>query len=282
MMKKLVFLIALLITNLTLGQSLFVKSDNLSKSQYLDEEKNEINIIVNGDTIAGKYLKKELKNDYKNDYLLLNSGNFSYLITLELWTIKEIKKIKSKYDLNKIFKFFRKDKLEKKVEIVDTHGEIELISIGSLNRKIKERKRKKEKEELKVKREKEEKVKSEEESEKFLKNTKLNEYTGVYEIKVSRFDGTDYSDYEVRGKIFITENGVSFKINDLYNMEDLRVYYNKASSKKGDEGVFTCSIQGEDGIVVLIINEDKKTGAVTTSRYSNNTTTTFKIKNYIK
>jgi len=276
-MKFITFLLLLLFTyNNALSQDYYVKTDDLSKEQYIDETKNIINIVVDENAISGEYLQADYLDDYTRDYLIIKDREYYYIITRHLkYTIEEIVKIKTNYDIDRILKYIEKEKLYKKVDVVAKYGEIKLISSNALNKKIEEKERQKQYKE-------EQRLLEKEKEEKFIKFTKLDDYIGTYIVKISKVDSQNYLDYDIKGKLFVTEKGISIKFPDVYGMNDLRVYYDKTTRyDENSEGSFICrEPNDEKAIIVVSINKNKTVGSVSRSKYSQNTTAIFRIEKF--
>ena len=113
---------------------------------------------------------------------------------------------------------------------------------------------------------------------KFDSEIANSKFLGVYKIKISKHRNLDYSDSDVFGTIYISENGLTIK-TELPSRDLLRGGYVKENSDV-QEGEFFCRVNRGSSYIdsfVCIIGQSKTAGAFTTTSGRNTTTTTFRI-----
>ena len=113
----------------------------------------------------------------------------------------------------------------------------------------------------------------------FKKSTNLDSFAGKLKVQILFRNGEDISSQNITGSIFLSEYGITIS-NVLILEEILRVRFDKNSKIPLSSGQFPI-IAGKkspfykDGI--LVINTDKKSGAVTMNYGTKSETVTFVV-----
>lgn len=103
----------------------------------------------------------------------------------------------------------------------------------------------------------------------FAVETNLNEYIGVYQVKIGNYGGTNVSSLDFSAKLIVTEAGVSIIGDFLTNGKISGTFKKDKAMLDFEEGTFECFISTGFGDEMIVrVNQGKTAGAI--SRMSGN------------
>ena len=287
-MKKLIvftLLLGMLINPIISQNPYYLINDDLDKTEYINYDNNTINFKTerlgfNFSFNGNSFEDLQLVN-YKRVYLVKGNNN-SHLILYPYidGMFTKINLVKGEYDLVK--KEILKGKLGNKTQIINeilpkeswekSVKEIEFVQKGIYDIEKKSY---------------DNKIKKQLDKKRYIENynteTKLKDYIGTYKVKFLY-----HSNYTVNstGTIYVTNEGITIKCEDIISLNLLRSSHNKEYpkeqfGKKWDEGSFYCKItKGYGGDLMITINKESKSVGLTTGSGSTSKTTSGTIINF--
>ena len=265
-MKKLLFLLVLLISYSTYSQKYYDETDY---NNFVDYNKKIIDINYKEYNIKGVFEKLRGKN--YNNYLVVKGDNNIHFV-IELYTNQTfygIDVLEGEYE-NVLKGFLKGRKYSKKISLLFSNlpsekkmGDIKLISEFIRDNRIKKEK---------------EKENENKKKEEFLEKFSESSIEGVYNIQILKSNNLDYSKINTLGKLYITKEGITIK-TDIPTLDLVRSNYIFERSNI-DENSFIGNIsKGYGEILSLNINfsSEFKVGGFSIINGKNVRTTTFKV-----
>tara|TARA_R110002153_G_scaffold52634_1_gene147445 strand:+ start:146 stop:949 length:804 start_codon:yes stop_codon:yes gene_type:complete len=265
-MKKLLFLLVLLISYSTYSQKYYDETDY---NNFVDYNKKIIDINYKEYNIKGVFEKLRGKN--YNNYLVVKGDNNIHFV-IELYTNQTfygIDVLEGEYE-NVLKGFLKGRKYSKKISLLFSNlpsekkmGDIKLISEFIRDNRIKKEK---------------EKENENKKKEEFLEKFSESSIEGVYNIQILKSNNLDYSKINTLGKLYITKEGITIK-TDIPTLDLVRSNYIFERSNI-DENSFIGNIsKGYGEILSLNINfsSEFKMGGFSIINGKNVRTTTFKV-----
>tara|TARA_R110002074_G_scaffold297450_1_gene468950 strand:+ start:939 stop:1742 length:804 start_codon:yes stop_codon:yes gene_type:complete len=265
-MKKLLFLLVLLISYTSYSQKYYDETDY---NNFVDYNKKIIDINYKEYNIKGVFEKLRGKN--YNNYLVVKGDNNIHFV-IELYTNQTfygIDVLEGEYE-NVLKGFLKGRKYSKKISLLFSNlpsekkmGDIKLISEFIRDNRIKKEK---------------EKENENKKKEEFLEKFSESSIEGVYNIQILKSNNLDYSKINTLGKLYITKEGITIK-TDIPTLDLVRSNYIFERSNI-DENSFIGNIsKGYGEILSLNINfsSEFKVGGFSIINGKNVRTTTFKV-----
>ena len=265
-MKKLLFLLVLLINYTTYSQKYYDETDYNS---FVDYNKKIIDINYKEYKIKGEFEKLRGKN--YNNYLVVKGDNNIHFV-IELYTNQTfygIDILEGEYEM--VLKGFLKGrKYNKKVSLLFSNlpSDKKMDDIKLISEFIRDNRIKKEKE-------KENELKKKDE---FLEKFDKSSVEGVYNIQILKSGNLDYSMVDTFGKLYLTKEGITVKTDiPTLDLVTSNYIFDRCNI---DENSFVGNIsKGYGEILSLNINfsSEFKVGGFSIINGKNVKTTTFKV-----
>lgn len=241
----------------------FIENEKLDKtSGYLNLETNKIDFDVSSFGVEFKFLDntfEKLGKTYDPEFLVKGNDNmfmvmnyyYSGVFDRILFVEGDYKKLKKEIEGGNIG---TKTTIIKTIKPEgSTHLKFpEFISESRLDSKLKKLK--------------EEKINIE----NYNSSTNLKDFIGTYELQFN-----NHSNYSVdsKGIMYITDEGITIKCEDIFSLKLIRSSHNKSFPKTWDEGNFYCKItKGYGNDLMVVLDKEKLSFGFTTSSGSSSKT----------